>query len=281
MNLKHQVIEIMPRTWCISEFQLVNAFLVEGDEYAALIDTGCGIGNIGEAAQKITNKPIKILLTHAHMDHNGGIYTLPNAKVYMHPQDEALLQKTEKNFGKSLNEMRKKYVETRVPVRFPGEGHVEALLKLIPDSETDNQYQWEAVQDAQEIELGNRTLHVIHTPGHTDGSVCYLDKKSRILFSGDTANQEIILMRQPDNNMNLVKQYHDTMKRLWQESEYYDSLAIGHGENLLENSIIKDYLDLTERLLTGEILGQYEEKDFRKGDVARFGNAVLWYQCDE
>ena len=36
------------------------------------------------------------------------------------------------------------------------------------------------------FDLGDRVLHVIETPGHTPGSICLLDRKNRILFSGDT-----------------------------------------------------------------------------------------------
>ena len=41
---RHEITEIAPHTWCLSEFRLVNAFLIEGEEKAALVDTGCGIG---------------------------------------------------------------------------------------------------------------------------------------------------------------------------------------------------------------------------------------------
>ena len=48
----------------------------------------------------------------------------------------------------------------------------------------------------------------------------------------------------------------------------------------ISKQIVKDYLDLTARLLDGTITGAYEETGFRKGDVARLGMAELWYQCD-
>ena len=38
---RHEITEIAPHTWCLSEFRLVNAFLIEGEEKAALVDTGC------------------------------------------------------------------------------------------------------------------------------------------------------------------------------------------------------------------------------------------------
>ena len=40
------------------------------------------------------------------------------------------------------------------------------------------------VTDGEEIELGNTKIKVVHTPGHTKGSVCYLTED--VLFSGDT-----------------------------------------------------------------------------------------------
>ena len=62
-KMKHEITEIAPNTWCLSEFRLVNAFLAEGKEKAALIDTGCGIGNLGETVKELTQKPVEIFLT--------------------------------------------------------------------------------------------------------------------------------------------------------------------------------------------------------------------------
>ena len=42
------------------------------------------------------------------------------------------------------------------------------------------------VKDGDRIDLGDRVLEVIHTPGHSPGSICLLDKENKILFTGDT-----------------------------------------------------------------------------------------------
>ena len=42
------------------------------------------------------------------------------------------------------------------------------------------------ITELSAFDLGDRVLHVIETPGHTPGSICLLDRKNRILFSGDT-----------------------------------------------------------------------------------------------
>jgi glyoxylase-like metal-dependent hydrolase (beta-lactamase superfamily II) len=42
------------------------------------------------------------------------------------------------------------------------------------------------VQDGERIQLGGRELEVIFTPGHTPDSLCLLDRKNGLLFTGDT-----------------------------------------------------------------------------------------------
>lgn len=283
-TLKHEVTQIAPKTWCISEFRLVNAFLVEGEEKAALIDTGCGIGNLADTVRSLTDKPLIILLSHSHFDHDGGVFEFPGVDVYLHPADgsqrEGMAQRLEKMFGtQDENDLRAFYVKSRAPIRCP-EIDVNDLLKLVPTKKTPETYPWKPLHDGMEIDLGNRILTVIHTPGHTDGEVCFLDKTSRILFSGDTSNESIILSRQPNNDTKLIEICNQTMKKLWALEASYDKLGVGHDAVTMDKQIIKDYLDLTDGLLNGSLSGAYEETGFRKGDVARLGLAELWYQCD-
>ncbi len=282
--LKHEVTMIAPHTWCISEFHLVNAFLLEGEDRAALIDTGCGIGNLRQIVRELTTKPLIILMTHGHFDHCGGAYQFSDCPIYQHPADSGLretsMRMAEKLTGlRDENQLRAYYITSRAPVRCPSLNITE-LLKLVPSERTPETYPWQPMEDGTEFDLGARVLKVIHTPGHTDGEVCILDKKSRILFSGDTANAGIILKRQPNNDPALIRICNQTMAKLWNLSAGFDKLGAGHDAVTLDKQIIKDYLDLTSGLLNGSIIGKYEETGFRKGDVARLGLAELWYQCD-
>ena len=280
MKPEHKIIQVAPKTWCISEYKLVNAFVAEGEDFAAVIDTACGIGDIGAVVRQLTDKPVKILLTHNHFDHTGGIYHFPDAQIYMHSADDRLMEKMmHMSPDGTFNGLRDFYIRTRGPVRCP-EYAVEDLLALIPRDNPSPEFQYTAVNHGDKIDLGGRILTVIHTPGHTEGGVCYLDENSGILFSGDTVNNSIILMRQPDNDTVLIKRYHDTVEKLWAEEKSYTALAIGHDGTVIPKQIVKDYLDLTEGLLNGNITGEYKETGFRKGDVAAKGAAELWYQCD-
>ena len=101
-----------------------------------------------------------ILLTHGHFDHVAGIRNNPNVKVVMHENDMEWLKKVNQYlpmFGMS---------EITIP-------RVDVFIK-----------------DEDIIKLGNTEIKVIHTPGHTQGGVCYLaDGK---LFSGDTIFRESV-----------------------------------------------------------------------------------------
>lgn len=282
--LRHEVTEIAPKTWCLSEFRLVNAFLVEGEEKAALIDTGCGIGHLAETVRELTDKPLVILITHGHFDHDGGVKQFPGVPVYLHPADGEAMHQTlammQKMMGSSdMNLMRRYYATSRGPIRCP-EIPMEELLALIPTEPCDPIYDYLPMEDGMEFDLGGRVLKVIHTPGHSAGEVSILDAASRTLFSGDTANVGIILMRQPNNGTALIEECNRTMHKLWMLEASYDKLGVGHDAVTIDKQIVKDYYDLTTGLLDGSIVGAYEETGFRKGDVARLGMAELWYQCD-
>lgn len=273
--LRQSIAEIAPGTWCINEFNLVNAFAVEGCDTAAVIDTGSGYGNILSVIEEAVHKPVTVLLTHKHPDHAGGIYHFLDRPIYMNMADADLLF-----LGMGLdNAFRRMYAETRGPVKCPGSE--KEIMALIPEPEPDTAFSYADADDGMRIDLGGRVLSCIHTPGHTDGSVCYLDESTGILFSGDTVNRSIILMRQPGNGCELIKKFHDTMKKLWDLEDSFRILAIGHDGPFLDKSIIRDYLSITEGLLSGSMEGEYEERGFRKGDVIRYGMAELWYRCDQ
>ena len=120
-----------------------------------------GISTVGENRGIIENITLKyILLTHGHFDHIAGIRPNPDIKIYMHKADLGWLES----------------VNTYMPMMGMPKMTVPTIDKYIEDSDI--------------IKLGNKEIKVIHTPGHTQGGVCYYAEG--VLFSGDTIFRESV-----------------------------------------------------------------------------------------
>lgn len=135
-----------------------NCYIVYGvDKKAAVIDPGFSPEVIWSVVEENGLTLEKILLTHAHFDHITAVEEMrkKGAELYLHKDDEEML------YNSDLNYMR----------GFAGkELHFKKAEHLLEDGDI--------------IEIGGETLTVLHTPGHTKGSVCYLSEN--MMFSGDT-----------------------------------------------------------------------------------------------
>ena len=142
-----------------------NIYLII-DKTIALIDAGTGM-NFETVEQKLSKFNLKldnielIVNTHCHYDHVGGDMNFirsADCDVFIHELEADLLREGDgiitcaDMFGKKLE-----------PINITKE-----------------------LRKGGKIELGELTLGVLHTPGHTAGSICLYEPKQRILFSGDT-----------------------------------------------------------------------------------------------
>ena len=137
----------------------MNCYLVENTHTGetVIVDPGADGARIIERIAK--RKPVAVLLTHGHYDHIGaadavcGHYHIP---LYIHTDDVEKLTDPELNVTRAFGR------ETRVATK-------PVLL-------CDNQI----------LLLGGMRITVLHTPGHSKGSVCYLLPDNAVLLSGDT-----------------------------------------------------------------------------------------------
>ncbi|MCR5040717.1 MAG: MBL fold metallo-hydrolase, partial [Clostridia bacterium] len=66
----------------LTEYDLANAFVVVGDDRACLIDCCAGVCELDAVVRLITDKPVEVLVTHAHADHIGGASWFPTARLH-------------------------------------------------------------------------------------------------------------------------------------------------------------------------------------------------------
>lgn len=137
-----------------------NSYILKDtlSDEAAVIDAGIYNDRFEAMLQSLNIEKLKyILLTHGHFDHIMGVKRLQKkfgGEIIIHEEDALCLSDSEKSLA-------------------------SVWSFACPPFESDK-----TLKDGDILTLGEEKIEVIHTPGHTVGSVCY--KTEKFVFSGDT-----------------------------------------------------------------------------------------------
>lgn len=174
MNSWFTVEEIDNDTYAISEYQHweeTHCYLLCGEKEAVLIDTGLGISNIKAVVDKLTEFPITVITTHVHWDHIGGHKYFDSIAVHESEREWLSVQ-----FPIPLQVVKRNLM--RDPCNFPADFSINdyEIFQGVPKR---------ILHDGDHIDLGNRSLTVIHTPGHSPGHCCFYEPDRKYVYSGD------------------------------------------------------------------------------------------------
>lgn len=139
-----------------------NCYIVYKDSEALIVDPGGDAGQVISFLEKNSIKPLGILLTHAHFDHIGAVDELRNyysLDVFLHENEKDWLANAELN--RSLL-----FTGTGFTTREPDQLIHPGLKRM-----------------------GSFQFDVIHTPGHSPGSVTFVFEKEHFIISGDVLFQ--------------------------------------------------------------------------------------------
>ena len=139
-------------------------FLIGSDSgECAVVDPGAEAGKIIAKLEEKNLKCTHILLTHAHFDHIMALEEVraeTGAPVFVHEADSDFLTDNDLNCMSVFS---------------------SENLKINPADRL--------IRDGDELEIAGETVKVMHTPGHTPGSVCFLCGSD--IISGDTQHRQI------------------------------------------------------------------------------------------
>ncbi len=142
---------------------MTNCYIAGDGEEVVVIDPADNADAIIEALKRDNLRLCAILLTHGHYDHTGALCELKEKtgrKVYIHRLDDPMLGDNVKNLAFMTGDKQS---------------------RCEPDV---------LLEGGERIEFGRNTLSVLHTPGHSQGSVSYI--ADDCVFSGDLVFKESI-----------------------------------------------------------------------------------------
>ncbi len=173
----NRIIKLNESVYHIHESNNVYSTLVIGSKRALLIDTGFGCSDLLQTISSLTKNPLVVVNTHGHLDH----IQMNNrfTSIFIH-HDDVRLMKLNCNilfkclfyilFISKLAKSEKEHFLSNITLQSP-------MINTIKEGDV--------------IDLGDTSIKVIETPGHTKGSVCLLDEKNHFLYCGDSVSNHV------------------------------------------------------------------------------------------
>lgn len=255
---------IAPKTWLIETKSPdtpwgCDCYLLEGEEYAILIDSGMSRRNLKVYLDelKLVHHPILgVINTHSHFDHTGGNAYFGHA--YMH-------QLAVENARKSP---------------FKGENTMGYELD----------YKITCVGEGDLLELGNRSLKILEIGAHDPSSIAILDTGARMLFSGDeleTGWINVGSMNPVYHAAETIESHYENMLKLKKYRKEYDMICPGHHGSPVAGETLEHFL-ICDRMILEGVPGSTQNPK-KNGDggsfapqlrVMRYQTAHMCYRQD-
>jgi len=194
-----RVAPLEPGVWLVGEPGHVNSWLIRGEERSLLLDTGLGLADISAAVATVCPREPLVVNSHVHFDHVGGNDLF--AETAMHELGPEWIEAGREPgqlsaYRDLVPAMMDDYERLLAADRgggffligpdeqmrpWPGEGIAARGWRIEPPPPT------RLLADGDVIDLGDRVLRVLHTPGHAPDHICLLDERAGILWAQDQA----------------------------------------------------------------------------------------------
>lgn len=213
----------------VHEMLRANVWHIRGTERDLVIDAGLGVASLQDQLPELfANNPI-LVLTHAHLDHTGSAHEFTD--IRMHPGETNALPHSTLGVTPQAGTTGRTQPQ-QIPASLNGPELADLLgidwpdapgllLSARPDRSFDPEQYGPRflpvttdLQDGDLLELGDRTLRVLHLPGHTPGSISLFDDADGFLFSGDVVYDGLLLDELHESNIGEYVQSMLTLRAL-------------------------------------------------------------------
>jgi glyoxylase-like metal-dependent hydrolase (beta-lactamase superfamily II) len=216
-------------------FEEAVSYLLIGENKAMLFDTGMGVVSIKEEVEALTEKDVFVLNSHTHYDHVGGNYEFTNVWAFDNDYEIQRLIKGDYSENRLTNFEDSK-ICADLPISFDKDKY-----HIKPSTVS------KKIKHLERIDLGDRTLIVHHTPGHSPASICIQDLQYKLLFTGDTLYPGEIYLDLDGSDFGT---YVKSIDYLYELSKEVDFLCPGHNEACISNDYLLDFKNACGKVQT-------------------------------
>lgn len=268
-NNWYETREVNEGIWAIDERGTNIMYLVYRDEKCLLIDTGWGMGDLPGLVKSLCPLPLIVVNSHGHPDHTfgNGLFS----SLHIHGGDLVYVKTPP---ATETRQWILDNAETVLTIGLPDGFEFDRWAVSVPEMIY-------PIEDGHSFDLGNRTLEVIALPGHSQGSVCFLDRAARTLFVGDSIHNGTIWLQLEESLP--LNTFHKNLQRIQTFSDHFDALLPAHGslDGLPQpKKILDDLVNGIQLILAGEITGETEETFAGNGLRCDFGSCSILYRPD-
>lgn len=253
-------VKINDNSYYINDEDHDSCYLIIGDNQALLIDLGLFKEPLLPTIKQLTDKDIIVACTHGHLDHVGAMKEFDN--IYLSHDDKNI------------------YFDN---------------AKLVENFPLIDFNQIKPLQPFQTFDLGNIIIEAIPLPGHTPGSVIFLDRFNRCLYTGDAIGSGCGVWMQLYHSTSLIpyqrilketityleKQGVDNTWKFWGGHNLQATQSKVGPYNKLDLQLMKDLEQLCLKLINKEITGIKNAAPTYNGNqayYASYNKAEIIYQ---
>lgn len=209
----------------------------------------------------MTKRPITVVLSHAHWDHIGSTPQFAGeAEILIHPDAAAELRA-----GVSQERMRRYLAPEHLTGPFSGADLSRSMV--IAGVEPTG-----FVEGGHTFDLGDRTLEVLDTPGHTTGLIALWERATATLFSTDAAYDGALYAQMHDSDL---PAYHATLALLASLKPRPRLVLAAHGNSPMDPRLLPRMREAMASLLHGQRPSSVAER-VATFDHGEFSILVAW-----
>lgn len=182
----------------IKPFYRCNLWHISGRDRDVLVDTGSGVVSLRQQLPWLTERPLLAVASHSHFDHIAGHHEF--SERLAHPAEADIM-------ADPRNDLTLADLCIGDPMFDAHPGcplcYEEYRVKAAPVTRL--------IDEGDVLDLGDRVLEVLHTPGHSPGGICLWEAASGTLFSGDIIYDGPLIEDAYHSNL---EQYRASLERL-------------------------------------------------------------------